>query len=137
MSSINPLTEQRERAWAYYQHADNLQHQRHNIFIVAQSIFFAAYAQDASGVGPIVAVLGIIYGVLWWYLSQRLSDGMTALSKLYLEPSQGGGGDEVYGIYLAGIKSNKYFSGRTILNVVVPWLAVAAWLAVWVRTKCV
>jgi hypothetical protein len=101
MAIPNQVKDDRERAWAYYQHADNLQHQRHSIFIVAQSIFFAAYAQDPAGVGPIVAAVGIVYAVIWWYLSQRLSDGMDASASATSNPTKA---------RLPGTKSTEFIS---------------------------
>ena len=38
-----PTDKQIERAWSYYHHADNLQHQRHNIFVLAQTILAGVY----------------------------------------------------------------------------------------------
>jgi len=124
---------QRERAWSYYQHADTLQHSRHNIFIVAQSIFFAVYAAglNENSVRHVVVVMGIAYSLLWFTLSERLHRGMTALNDTYLEPNQAKRivGDPTYGCYLRGLDRWPIpLSGRLVLNVLLPFLTVIAWL---------
>lgn len=129
-----------QRAWDYYQHADNLQHQRHNIFIVAQSILFATFVQECSKVGPVVAFVGITYALLWWWLSERLSDGMYGLAERYLKKSA------PYIVYLDGLDTPtkvprriipkcviRRLSGRTVLNVIVPGLSLVAWVLILMR----
>lgn len=113
----------------YYQHADNLHHQRQNVFIVAQSIFFAAFTQSPTALRSIVAVLGVVYSVLWWYLAERLSDGMDALNKFLRR-------DDVYRVYLSGLRRKKKISGRCILNKMLPLLTLVGWLALAVAMWC-
>lgn len=133
-------THQQKAAWEYYQHADNLQHSRHNIFIVAQSIFFTAYATASKDVAvwPVIVALGIVTGVLWLCLSERLYAGMKALSEGYLEPNEKKKvtGDPIYGEYLSALAKSRLPSGRFILNIALPGITVAAWLVLLALRKC-
>lgn len=118
-------------AWVYYQHADSLQHQRHNIFILAQTILTAAYigfAQAPLLTKVLLASIGAAYALMWFLLAERVSKGMTALSFKYLEK------DEVYKHYLDSLGS--MLSGRTILNRIMPISTFIAWGIVLVTKLC-
>lgn len=117
------MSENRDLAWSYYQHADNLQHQRHNIFVVTQSIFFAAFAQAPDYVAYVLIIVGIFYAILWSRASERMSDGMAAISRKYIEP-----GNEVYTDYLLGLDRKIRTSGRTTMNLLIPGTMGSAWL---------
>lgn len=109
-------------AWVYYQHADSLQHQRHNIFILAQTILTAAYvgfAQAPTQTKVLLASIGAAYALMWFMLAERVSKGMTALSCKYLEK------DMVYKHYLDSLGWMP--SGRTILNRIMPISTFIAW----------
>jgi hypothetical protein len=116
-----PTQDQIDKAWLYYQQADNLQHQRHAVFIVAQSIFFAAFTQAPTLLRYTVAAVGALLCVLWWYITERVSDGMTELNNNYLAK------DDVYPTYLIGLERRKTTSGRFILNKALPWVTFVAW----------
>ena len=112
-----------QRAWVYYQHADNLQHQRHNIFILAQTILVAAYTAFAQApwyTKVLIASIGALYALLWWRLAERVSKGMDNLSDKLKNA------DPIYNDYLDSLGPG--FSGRTILNQIIPISTLIAWV---------
>jgi hypothetical protein len=112
-----PTSDQISKAWMYYQHADSLQHQRHNIFILAQTILTAAYVGFAQAPTPtkvLLATIGAAYALMWFMLTERVSKGMDALSDKYLEEDE----DKIYKHYLDSLGWMP--SGRTILNRIMP-----------------
>lgn len=125
-----------ERAWRYYQHADTIQHQRHGFFMVAHAMLFAAYAQRVEPWSVVYALLGAIFAGVWYLSAERLSDGMSALSTRYLASSTETQSDPVYVHYLSSLRRIGGASGRTLMNVVIPWLIVFAWVVLGVKAVC-
>ena len=125
MPNGNPDTDQ-ARAWDLYKHMDILQHQRHSIFIVAQSIFFAAFAaahKNSPAVGLVVVVVGVLYALLWFFLAYRLGKGMESICKQYIQPNS-----PIWATFESGLKRGGPLSGHLVLNVLFPWLTLLAWL---------
>ena len=125
MPNRNPDTDQ-ALAWDIYKHMDILQHQRHSISIVAQSIFFAAYAaahMNSPAVGSVVADVGLVYAVLWFFLAYRLGKGMESVRKQYIEQD-----NPIWATFESGLKQGGPLSGHLVLNVLIPLLTILAWL---------
>ena len=125
---MSTLDDDAQRAWLYYQHADNLQHQRHNIFILAQTILAAAYAGFAQApwyTKVLIASIGAFYALMWWLLTERVSKGMNCLSNKLKEA------DPIYQSYLDSL--GRGISGRTILNKIIPISTLIAWVVVLVK----
>ncbi|MDO9372039.1 MAG: hypothetical protein Q7U07_05550, partial [Gammaproteobacteria bacterium] len=102
-----------------------LQHQRHSISIVAQSIFFAAYAaahKSSPAVGDVVAVVGLVYALLWFFVAYRLGIGMESVRKQYIESD-----NPVWATFDSGLKRGGPLSGHLVLNVAIPWVTILAW----------
>ena len=130
----NHFSSEQQRAWDYYKHADNLMHQRHAIFIVVQSIFFTAYATAAVNGMPdkrlqyTVAIGGIIVSICWSWLSERLYEGMAALTHQYLEK------DAIYNTYLKSLPVWKWADARSVLHYYIPALTIIAWSVLLLRS---
>ncbi len=113
----------RDDAWNYYQYADNLLHQRHSIFIVAQSIFFAAFTQtDNVNIQSVVAVLGVLLAVLWYAISERLQAGLNYFRE-HIRPA-----DNLFEGYFTTLDNHSRLTARIILHIVLPAAMGGAWI---------
>ena len=115
------LRQLRDDAWNYYQYADNLLHQRHAIFLVAQSIFFAAFTSaNNDNIQWVVAVLGVLISVLWIAISERLQAGLAYFRRHINEPLFEG--------YFGALDAHSRFTARLILHWILPVTMGIAWL---------
>jgi len=68
-------------------HVDNLFYQRVNIFLIAESIFFAAFAvlgsQDHTALATLMCSAGIVFAVVLRYTLLRLETGLRWLVGIY------------------------------------------------------
>lgn len=79
-----------EKAWKYYEHADNLFTGRINFFLVAESMVLVAYVtllqeECYEWLRLAIAILGIVYTFIWFYTNFRLAKRTSFLSSAYLE----------------------------------------------------
>lgn len=96
-------------------------------------MLFAAYAQRPEAWSAIYALIGAVFAGVWYVQAERLSDGMTALSRQYLEAIAPLGGDAVYQTYLDGLARNERPSGRCMLNIFIPGLTAFIWVVLGLR----
>ena len=117
------LRQMRDDAWNYYQYADNLLHQRHSIFLIAQSIFFAAFTSaDKENVQWVVAILGVLIASLWFVISERLQAGLTYFRK-HISHSE-----SIFEGYFNALDKHSRLTARIILHMILPALMASAWL---------
>ena len=68
-------------------HIDNLFHQRVNIFLIAEAIFFAAFATVWDATFKIVQILlcsaALVFTLSLWYALLRLNKGLSWLAEKY------------------------------------------------------
>ena len=118
---------QRAIAWQYYVHADNLNHQRHGIFMLAQSIFFAAFASSSFSTGVVLAVVGVCSALLWNVSSTRLQSGLEYFLKKKSD------NDELMQGYFDALNENNRVHAKYVFHWIFPWMFVAAWIAlIWI-----
>lgn len=114
--------EEVRRAWQYHAKADDLQHQRHIIFVLAQTIFFLCFA--ALGRDSILAgflpPLGIVFAILWWRVADLLEVRLDAMRKLLKA-------DRVWEIYIDAASQRDLFGGRHVFNHWLPVLTILSW----------
>ncbi|MEK7794438.1 MAG: hypothetical protein AAB353_07905, partial [Candidatus Hydrogenedentota bacterium] len=138
-NSANPSKEDIKEAWDYYQHADNLLHTRQNLFLLAQTILLTAFVTisektDLDGsLRPILAVMGIVVGINWFFSVERLPIRMKPLSDQYLRRSW------VYKKYLNAIGGGEIGRPRDRLrDMFLPFLFTGFWSGIlgWMWREC-
>lgn len=118
----------RDRALEIYQYADAVSHNRHNIFVVAQSILIGAFgvvsaSAHSPGIKSVLVITGLIFVVAWWYISWRLGRKITRLEDKYLVCE---GGDPVWMHFQGSTgrkKSRWTYGGPLVLTWVLPSLS--------------
>ena len=71
-----------DRAWAYYQHADNLHAGRLNFFLVAESMLitgFVTLGRTEIFLRVWLVCLALFYTGSWWYVNARLERRLASL----------------------------------------------------------
>lgn len=129
MANENPDTDL-ARAWDLYKHMDVLQHTRHSIFLVAQSIFVAAFAathKNSTTVGNLVVVIGVAYAIFWFFLAYRLGEGMESVRKQYIEP-----GNPIWVTFESGLKRGGPLSAHLVLDCLFPGVMFLAWILLFI-----
>jgi len=110
-----------DRAWFYYQHADNLLAGRSNFFLVAEAMLIAGY-MAVSGEETLLrlplAILAIVYTACWFYVNKRLLRRMRSLiADLKRDP--------IYTRYLESVSGP---SAGVVLNQILPLATLGFWL---------
>ena len=112
-------------AWRLHRNADSLQHQRHSMFILGQSIFFAAFGTNIETPGAfrhVVAALGVSWAILWIVVAFSLERRLDAMRKILREHNN------TWNEYEASVAIKHLGGGRIVLGVILPLLVVAAWV---------
>ncbi len=100
MSQVIPQQEDINKAWKYYEHADNLYANRVYFFLVAESMVVVAYVTlDAKQwfLRLLIAILGVIYTYIWFDVNLRLANRMTFLDENFLTY------DKIYQRYMESV----------------------------------
>ena len=118
-------TPERDRAWELQKNADNIQHQRHTIFLLAQTFLFLGIASqpDPPQFRYVLVVFGSVLAILWCVVANRLEVRMDRMRKT-LE------GDPVFDDYDKAVGRNDPFSGRLVFNFYLPISTLLSWLAI-------
>jgi len=116
-----------ERATKYFQHADDIFHQRFNFFLVAESMLVVSYAtvyvwnQEINPVSIAISILGIAFTLGWLYTNARVGERINYTIKNYMKKF-----DPVYHDYLT--KSVRGLSSNIILAYVLPSSTFLLWI---------
>jgi hypothetical protein len=111
-------------AWRYHQNADTIQHQRHIIFILAQTIFFTGFAVSKNQlIQGLVLGLGLAFAFLWWRVACLLEKRLDAMRAILRE-------DPIWQIYIDAVKQKALFGGRCVFNWWLPGLTFLGWISV-------
>lgn len=110
-------------------HVNNVFHDRVNLLLVAQSIFFAAIATLWQDQGRLIKLvicgLGIVMTMVLWYANATLYKRSNLLSSKYAA-------DPVYKDYLEAV-SLKYVTVTGLLAHFLPLVCLSAWIIVVLR----
>lgn len=110
-------------------HVNNVFHDRVNLLLVAQSIFFAAIATLWQDQGRLIKLvicgLGIVMTLVLWYANATLYKRSNVLSTKYAV-------DPVYRDYLNAV-SLKYVTVTGLLAHLLPFVCLSAWIIVALR----
>ena len=110
-------------------HVNNVFHDRVNLLLVAQSIFFAAIATLWQDQGRLIKLvicgLGIVMTLVLWYANATLYKRSNLLSSKYAA-------DPVYKDYLEAV-SLKYVTVTGLLAHFLPFVCLSAWTIVVLR----
>jgi hypothetical protein len=104
-----------DKAWKYYEHADNLYASRVNFFLVAESMVVVAYVtlQGSEKLLRIsIAILGLLYTYIWFDVNLRLAIRMTFLDQKFLPH------DKIYDQYTKSVSTG--CPSRFFLTYVLP-----------------
>lgn len=120
--SDNYTDDDRRRAWLYHQNADQIQHQRHIIFVLIETILFAAFGQTTPNVlAWIVAVVGMVVAALWCGVASMLERRLDAMRDVLKS-------DPIWNRYTDAVSMRHPLGGRRVFNVWLPSLTIALWL---------
>lgn len=110
-------------AWRYHQNADSIQHQRHIIFILAQTIFFGGFAGSARepNVQWLVVALGSVSAILWCGVANTLERRLDAMRTVLKA-------DPVWRRYKGAVSGSHLLGGRAVFNWWLPILTFLAWM---------
>ncbi len=100
MSQANPQQADIDKAWKYYEHADNLYASRVNFFLVAESMVVVAYVTLEStqwSLRLLIALLGLFYTYFWFDVNLRLVKRMSFLDEKFLRH------DNIYKQYMESV----------------------------------
>ncbi|MDO8496821.1 MAG: hypothetical protein Q7S43_05220 [bacterium] len=109
------LTPERDRAWALQKNADYMQHQRHTIFLLAQTFLFLGIASQPNPpqIRYVLAAFGSVLAVLWCIVANRLEKYMDKMRKV-ME------GDPVFDEYDKAVGRRDPLGGRLVFNFYLP-----------------
>jgi hypothetical protein len=109
-----------DRAWSYYQHADNLLSGRSNLILVAEAMLiggFVALPQDDIFLRIWLICLALAYTTGWWYVNARLQKRIrTFIADLKRDP-----------IYLKFVDSVGGISAGAVLTTIIPATTFIFW----------
>jgi len=103
MDQAVPQQEDIDKAWKYYEHADNLYASRVNFFLVAESMVVVAYVTlqgEQWILRLLIAVLGFVYTYIWFDVNLRLAKRMSFLDRNFLVH------DKIYVQYMKYVPKN-------------------------------
>jgi hypothetical protein len=114
-------------AWHWLLHEDNLLASRVNFFLVAESMFLAAFATllaaDRTSAALVVDLAGISVAVMWWHVARwSLRKTFWKLRAIVRT------GKPLYDEVCAGRRSR--FTGHRVLTELLPLTTVATWIVV-------
>jgi hypothetical protein len=76
VTTPEPNQDEQDRAWRYYQHADNLHAARINFFMVAESMLVVSFAttvaQELVYLRYVITVLGLVYTACWFLVNRGI-----------------------------------------------------------------
>ena len=130
MASRQPYTADEVRqAWQYHQNADHIQHQRHIVFVLVETILFSAFGRTEPQVPNwIVALAGVLVAGLWCGVANTLEYRLDAMRRV-LEM------DRIWKEYIEAVSTQNLLGGRLVFNWILPILTVLLWAAVWLATR--
>jgi len=123
----------RDSAWRYLSHADNLFASRVHFFLVAESVLFVSFAATMSlgatfmdaarSLRLVTTALGVLCTVCWWYANFRLRTRTKWLREELRKA------DPVYRSYLDRAKYPP--ASGWVLTYLLPAATLGAWIAAW------
>lgn len=133
-------------AWQYYEHADDLLHNRINLFLVAQSMLIISFAtligyvksynQTCNQITYInivlilIILIGAIYSLIWYYVCLKLERRLNFLNERILKE------EDIYKKYLewAGNRENVWCFPLDPLAQLIPMCTIGFWFILLVLT---
>ncbi|MCK4736058.1 MAG: hypothetical protein KAT65_26620 [Methanophagales archaeon] len=124
-----------DRAWGYYEHADDLLHNRINLFLVAQSMLIISFAtlicNQTTFINIIlilIILIGAIYSLIWYYVCLKLVRRLNFLNECILKD------DYIYKMYLKWVKKGKGLFSLDPLAELIPMCTIGFWFILLVLT---
>jgi hypothetical protein len=115
-------------AWRLHRNADSMQHQRHMMFIVGQSIFFAGFV-TATAYDRVPAVfcyvlggVGLTQAILWMVGSNMLEKRLDAMRRILTAENP------TWREYQQAVSLYHPFGGRVVFNWYLPLATIVAWI---------
>lgn len=112
--------------WEYQKQADDINNQRTNFFLVAESMLIISFAtlrvagdESLKILYIAIVLLGIIYTFSWFYVNARLGLRMTYLIKKYLKKE-----NPIYKRYLESVGG---IYATTVEHYIIPLSTVVFW----------
>lgn len=121
------MTDEQNMAWEYHKNADYMQHQRHTIFLLAETFLFLAFVQPEEPflMRAVLALLGFWFAVLWRIVAERLEARLEAMRKILLKAPAGED-------YWSAAQRNDFFSGRGVFNKLLPVSTALGWILLFI-----
>ena len=117
--------------WEIYKHIDSIREGRTNFFLVAESMMIAAFmtlAASENFLKVVISLLGLVYTACWYFINLRQSNRLDYIANSHLLSDE---------MLLNIVKAGKGFSGKIIMNYILPISTGAFWLilmlSIWFR----
>lgn len=127
--------ESRARLWQHRLHEDLLVNERHNFFLVAESLFVVAYSElhDRTAPAAIVAGAGLLLALVWVYVAAR----MRAIGLAVHDRTRERLPDfaELWDARPRWVRSHAWPSSGFVFAYVVPVLLAVLWIVLGVATR--